>query len=315
MQGIGWVLEPDLHDWVSRAPRVWLGKRREDALDTARKAFVTPKWMNGRVVERWGVKVEKGSSEDSWEQSWSDEERQEVKNDKKVEKQGIKSKGKGSELFKGNLILSGDEDEDTSGWGLDEDLDLGFDGLPLETPLESEGEKKAGLAAEDDTPPQIDDMDWGEWGEDDAAENTAGKQVLPSLLPSPLPPPEKKEEEKVEEKHVVGMKLSTTLIQKGKKSTPGSSPEQVVLRETYTVTGMPDAIIELIQQLLEEAGHLATNPKYVWLPHLAVPLIHAAANLIQIQICSHRPSRTGNACFTEASSCHIPCACAYILLG
>ena len=308
MQGIGWVLEPDLHDWVSRAPRVWLGKRREDALDTARKAFVTPKWMNGRVVERWGMKVEKGSSEDSWEQSWSDEERQEVKKEK-LEKQGIKSKGKGSEMFKGSLILSGDEDEDTSGWGLDEDLDLGFD-VPPETPLE-EGEKKAGLAAEDDAPPQIDDMDWGEWGEDDAAENTAGKQVLPP----PLPPPEKKAEEKVEEKHIVGMKLSTTPIQKGKKPTPRSSPEQVMLRESYTVTGMPDAIIGLIQQLLEEAGHLATNPKYVWLPHLAVPLIYAAANLIQIQICSHRPGCAGNACFTEASSCHVPRACAYILLG
>lgn len=247
------MLEPDLHDWVSRAPRVWLGKRREDTLDTARKAFVKPSWMNGKVVERWG-KVEKGSSEDSWEQSWSDEEREEAK-EKKKEKQGVKLEGKGSEVSKGSLVLSGDEDEDTSGWGLDEDLDLDIDGPPLETPLESEGEKKEGLAAEDDAPPQIEDMDWGEWGEDDA---TVEKQVPPSLLS-----PQKKQEEKVEEKHIVGTKPPTTPIQKGNKSTPGPSPEQVLLRETYTVTGMPDAIIELIQQLLEEAGHLATNPEYV----------------------------------------------------
>ena len=249
---------------MSRAPRVWLGKRREDALDTARKAFVTPRWMDGRVVERWGTRnaesLEKGSSEDSWEQNWSDEEREEVK-EKKVEKRGVKPKGEGSEVPKGSFILSGDVDEDTSGWGLDEDLDLDVDDPPFETPLggEEEEEKKEGLVAEDDAPPQIDDMDWGEWGEDETAGNTVEKQVPPA----PLPPPQKQQEKKVGEGQTSRVKLSTTPIRGGKKPTPGSSPEQVVLRETYTVTGMPDAIIELIQQLLDEAGHLATNPKYV----------------------------------------------------
>lgn len=240
-------------------------------------------WMKGRVVESWETKTvvesDKSGGGDSWEQNWSDEEEEgqqeqhevnqqlegeaKPKGDSEEGKATKENKGKEKELSKSSLLLSGDEEEeDASGWGLDEDLDLDVNEPPPETPVKPEAEaveKPETVNDDDDAPPQIEEMDWGEWGEDDNTGNAAPvKQEVP-----PTPPPEKRKKE-VAKKNPPTPKTPTLSTNKRRKKS--SSPKQIVSRETYTITGMPDAILAIITQLLDEAVQLATNPKYTSTP-------------------------------------------------
>ncbi|RPB28816.1 hypothetical protein L211DRAFT_800621 [Terfezia boudieri ATCC MYA-4762] len=248
LQGIGWTLELDLQDWVERAARVWLAKRREDALETTRRAFVREGWMKGRLVERCETK---------------------------------KQKEKEIEESKSSLILSGDEEEDASGWGLHEDLDLDLDVDEPPPPGPSQSEKKEEEeekekkkeAGDDDAPPQIDEMDWGEWGDDgNTGDTSSSKPETAPLQPPPLASlPAEKPQEGVKKPRRTRPKIRQP------KSTPGSPPKKITLKETYTITGMPDSIISIIQNLLEEAAQLSTNAKYT-----CTPIAPAAKELLSI---------------------------------
>ncbi|KAF8422912.1 hypothetical protein EV426DRAFT_717843 [Tirmania nivea] len=307
LQGIGWTLELDLQDWVERAARVWLAKRREDVLEATRRAFVRQGWMEGKLVERCETKTAEGEggSESSWEQSWSDEEEEEEEEEgggkqqqeekgKKDEGGGIKEKAKEKEKeeLKSSLLLSGDEEEeDASGWGLDEDLDLDVDEPPPPEASESEekkeeekGEEKEGekekvkeAEGDDDAPPQIDEMDWGEWGDDDNTSDAASLKPETAPIIPPPPPPAEKPQELVKKPQNITPKAPATSTKRRKKPTPGSSPKKVSLKETYTITGMPDSIISIIKHLLEDAVQLSTNPKYT-----STPIAPAAKEMLSL---------------------------------
>ena len=303
LQGIEWTLELDLQDWVERAARVWLAKRREDALEATRRAFVREGWVKGRLVERCETKVMEGGgeggSEGSWEQSWSDEEEEEEEEKQQQQEKGKEEEGgrnkkkekeKEMEESRSSLILSGDEgeDEDASGWGLDEDLDLDLDVDEPPPPEASQSEEKKGEEKEkekekeagdddDDPPPQIEEMDWGEWGDDDNTGDASSSKSETVPLQPPPPPPAEKPQEAVKKSRNTALKTPTTPTKRRKKSTPGSSQKKVTLKETYTITGMPDSIISIIQHLLEEAAQLSTNPKYT-----RTPIAPAAKDMLTI---------------------------------
>ena len=287
LQGIGWTQELDLQDWVERAAKVWLAKRREDALEAARRAFVREGWMKGRFAERCEMKTVEGGeggSEDSWEQSWSEEEEEGQQQQDEGMGGGAKEKEKEKEKeeSKSSLILSGGDEEDVSGWGLDEDLDLdlGVDEPP--PPETSEGgglekgekqqaeETEGGDGSGDGAPPQIDEMDWGEWGEDDNTSDAKPETVSAPTLPPPMGKPQEGVRRNAEPK------TTSAPTKRRKKSIPGSS-KKVTIKETYTITSMPDSITSIIQQLLEEATQLSTNPKYT-----STPIAPAAKEMLSV---------------------------------
>jgi centromere/kinetochore protein ZW10 len=113
------------------------------------------------------------------------------------------------------------EEEDMSAWGEEED----------EMPIE----EKSQSVAEAEKPTDNDDTDdWGaDWDEDNESKSAAPPQTQ--------------------------VKPSATPKSNGKSAAPKPPKEQeVTLRETYTVTAMPDSIIELILQVIADVEALNT---------------------------------------------------------
>ena len=112
VESYGWHGKDDLVEWVERAPRVWLTKRRETSLDRVRRLLVSG-LGNKKTVERIETQVvtheddlftgNKGG--DDWDAGWSDKDEDEPPNSSKSSPRGEEE----------------EEEEGVSAWGLDED--------------------------------------------------------------------------------------------------------------------------------------------------------------------------------------------------
>lgn len=114
--------------------------------------------------------------------------------------------------------LPAEEEEDVSAWGLDEDEDE----IPKETKPQPPAE------AEDDT-----DDAWG-WGDED---EDAQKGPSEPSQPKPAAAPLKSAN--------------------GERTVPSSSPREVTLKEVYTVTDIPDSIIKVIRQQIDDSKNIS----------------------------------------------------------
>ena len=112
VESYGWHGKNDLVEWVERAPRVWLNRRRETSLDRVRRLLVRG-LGNAKTVERIETQVvtreddlftgNKGG--DDWDAGWSDNDVDESQNFNKSPHGGEEE----------------EEEEGVSAWGLDED--------------------------------------------------------------------------------------------------------------------------------------------------------------------------------------------------
>lgn len=112
------------------------------------------------------------------------------------------------------------EEEDISAWGMEDDE-------PQETQKEIEGPKVA-------TQPEEDAEDWGaDWGDEDESKQVSSEPAVKPDVPT------------------------KANGQAGNSERPLKDRE-MTLRETYTVTAIPDSIIELILQVVADVGTLNT---------------------------------------------------------
>jgi centromere/kinetochore protein ZW10 len=159
----------ELQEWVDSAPRVWLGKCREAALDSVRSRLAeglgTPKQVE--KVEKQMVSRTEGNEltvsaaitdveDHGWGDAWSDEEPE-------AETEPSKAPGQ----------TATGEDDGTDAWGWN-----GDDTATEETPQESKSEEK------DDEEDPADA--WG-WGDDDQAGHKEEVAPSNSALPSKQP--------------------------------------------------------------------------------------------------------------------------------
>ena len=250
----GWINgdESDLRDWAKRSPKVWLNKRKQDALEKVRivlgKGLGTP-----QVVERVETMVEvdgkleqpldqtNGAGEDqdmdNWDAKWeSDDEKQDEEKKPEVVKGHSR---RPSRAQGGSNLLMGDDEEDVSGWGLDDD-DIDIEDPPKEDPPSEPHEPKS---TEQE---QTMDVDW-EWGDEDNEEgkpeeaDSTGKNNSGSIPAATKAP---------------GTTTTT--------SVPATIPEEkqkkdITLTETYKITSIPPAIVEIIFASLEEADGLSRD--------------------------------------------------------
>ena len=145
----GWYGKDELGKWVTEAPNVWLGRRRERSLDGLRKVFFVG-LGSPRPVERVETQfisredemfaVEGGN--DDWNAKWDDEDTEE---EPMTEKSSLNTHEQ-----------SGADEEDMSAWGLDEDVDSHE---PERSGQPAEGEDEADA--------------WG-WGDDAVEANISG---------------------------------------------------------------------------------------------------------------------------------------------
>jgi protein transport protein DSL1/ZW10 len=197
MERCGWPNGDSLQQWTRQAPRMWIGKRKADALDAVRKAFVISSGNLHQVerVERQTVQHSHNEASDpaeeasdDWNTGWDDEEKS-ANTPKK------------------------DAEDDTSGWGFDDD----------------EVDEQNDPANGRDTGKPDDDRDtedaWG-WGDDDT-ENT-------------------KEES--------GTGTPKSKANGDQRKVP--TPEEMVLTELYSITDIPDYLLEGIGRDIQDGLRL-----------------------------------------------------------
>ncbi|KAJ5915167.1 hypothetical protein N7454_011279 [Penicillium verhagenii] len=205
IQSWEWTGQEELVSWVNQAPRLWLTRRRVDSLDSVRKAIAASKGTTKQVERIEKEKVSQADeallenvTTDDWDADWDDE----------------KEEAPAASV----ISQSGEDEEDVSAWGLDEE--------------ENEVAAKPELANE----PEEDDADdaWG-WGDDDEEEKGDENKELPFIT----------------EKKPPG----------GEKTAQPSLPKEVVLREVYTVTDIPDSILEIVLQQIFDSKDI-TQPAH-----------------------------------------------------
>ncbi|GME28398.1 RZZ complex subunit Zw10 [Neofusicoccum parvum] len=190
---LGWPSK-ELNEWVEKAPRNWLARRKEDALAS--------------MVSRNDAIMAGEEAEDDWD-AWDNDD-----GGKTSEAADAKEQKQESQHVE-------EEDMDADAWGLDDDTEG-------DNPTEAKSDKSSkDMAEEDETEA------WG-WGDDDAngdAEEVEKKSDVATKEPSKNP--------------------------SGKAQ--GSAPQEreLTLREKYTVTEIPDAIMETITQVVSDAQALA----------------------------------------------------------
>ncbi|KAH0563008.1 hypothetical protein GP486_002428 [Trichoglossum hirsutum] len=114
IESVGWTAKGELLNWVERAPRVWLTRRREASLDSVRsilhrgfgKIKCVERVETQTVTRKQGFFGNNGGW-DIWNETWSDEESE------KPQAQPVNP--------------STEDEEDVSAWGLDVDVDVESD--------------------------------------------------------------------------------------------------------------------------------------------------------------------------------------------
>ncbi|PWW73850.1 hypothetical protein C7212DRAFT_366119 [Tuber magnatum] len=224
---ISWAKETELREWTERAPKVWLSKRRETSLDKTRQ-ILSHGTSAVKLVERTETQKMKVTPSTERRKSlgvpmedvWNDDSRW-----------GDEGTPVDTAAAARSLQIDmDDDDDDASGWGLDEDIDIEDE----EQKEDGKSSEPADASTEDDG---LDNLDWGEWGDDDPGietqEPTTASDTAPAKKPAE-PQPAKR---------------------------PSSShSKDITLRESYTITSIPDAIMEIIVQVVDEAKRLSIAP-------------------------------------------------------
>ncbi|KAF2454783.1 hypothetical protein BDY21DRAFT_290610 [Lineolata rhizophorae] len=216
---LGWAGKEDLLDWVEKAPKNWLARRREDAVDAVRglcavavREKVVVERVEREVVRNEEVVAAATQEEEDWGAEWGDE-------------------GEGGEDLSGQAATGQGEDEDLSAWGADDDAD--DDSKSDERPAMAKPEQDGDDYAEDDA-----EEAWG-WGDEDGEANkpAAPKSQAPGN----------------------GALKTNGTGAKGVQQEPRE--REVELRENYTITAVPDGILEIIAQVIADAEELA-QPRF-----------------------------------------------------
>ncbi|KAK0635298.1 hypothetical protein B0T17DRAFT_515873 [Bombardia bombarda] len=214
----------DLQEWTDSAPRVWLSKRREAALDSVRTKLSQGLGAPHQVekVEKQLVSRSEGkqlaanratpSADDPWDTAWSDEE--EPSNEEAQNNDTSRPRDEAD-----------DGGADAWGWG-DEDPEP-------EQPEKHEEDKHD----EEDDPTAA--WGWGDEVNDDDAEVTKPSNGPPSSAPEP-------------------------------------QIREMTLKETYSISSMPQPVLDLVFAIVEDGAAL-THDSYA-----SSPVTAAAAGLFSL---------------------------------
>ncbi|KAL8342580.1 hypothetical protein RB601_004878 [Gaeumannomyces tritici] len=244
----------DLQEWVESAPKVWLSKCREAALDTIRtklsQGLGTPKQVErietqivsrseGKELAANGPSAGAATDDHGWDSAWSDGDAGEQ------QESAVESKKPAEPAPE-----VGDDDVDAWGaWGADEEIS---DEAKVEDgksdakddPKQDEKEAKRDAKGANDDESDAADA-WG-WGEDDVQEE-------PSAAPEANPAPNPRADHKA-----------------------NTGSRELTLKETYNITSMPDPVLSLVFSILEDGAALTQTS------HESNPVATAAAGLFSV---------------------------------
>lgn len=243
LKSLGFSNLGDLQEWADSAPRVWLSKRREAALDSVRT----------KLSEGLGT----------------------TKSVERAEKQLV-SKSEGKQLAANRAVA----DDDDHGWdtawddGGDEENKTAMDDDTKAAPTAAPTAAVAAAADEDDGADA-----WGAWGDDDAGEPEEKKETMESNEKDRQDDDDDAADawgawgDDANEGHgEEGTETATKIAQ------PSKEPEtrELTLKETYNITSMPQPVLDLIFAIVEDGAAL-TQDRYA-----GSPVAAAAAGLFSL---------------------------------
>lgn len=202
-----WPGEEILVNWTKEIPDVWLGKRREVSLDKIRTLLIGGL---GSITT-----VERAETQTLSHQDDAPVE----KNCKEVRREAEESDGGGK--FGDSHPARGDEEDDVSAWGLDEDADEDS------TKVTPKGNPAR---------PDVGDADTDAWGWGDDRVGDDGE------------PPKSVETTSTDSKEII----PTNGPSKGNEL----NSRQVTLKETYNITSLPKKILQILTQLISDGEKL-----------------------------------------------------------
>lgn len=296
LQHSGFTGLEQIQDWANKAPTIWLEKSRETALDSIRIKLANGIGQSKRVekIERQMVSIAEGkelsrtgagavADTNDWGQDWGEAWDDEKAGDEseRAPQANEQKETRGGE----------DDDGAADAWGWD-DNDAANNKNTNKKPEEKEpGEKEAAEAANEDD--GTDAWGWGDnddtnvnagqtaeakdateaqdeddgadawgWGDDgDAPEPEA--HAVPALAPAPAP-----------------------VAPKPRSSRAKEETRELVFKETYSISSMPEPVLELLFSILEDGAALtkdgneynlltATAPGLFSLPTFVLALFRA----------------------------------------
>jgi centromere/kinetochore protein ZW10 len=221
-----------LREWVDNAPAIWLAKCRETALESIREQL-TAGIVGSREVERverrvveegeGGEEEEGGGDGDDWDAKWDDDDDDGQVNDDAPSKTDS-AKGMGS----------GDDDDDNKaeddwGWGDEGGGGKGGDG-------------------------------WDDWGDDGEEKKPAGQQTQTPRQEKQKQTKQTHSKQQPQQQsrpdHKQRQQQKQTAAAAAAAKTTTTSTREVVVRETYHISSMPDPMLELVFAILEDGAAL-----------------------------------------------------------
>ncbi|KAK4075292.1 uncharacterized protein Triagg1_4413 [Trichoderma aggressivum f. europaeum] len=285
LQHGGYTGLEQIQDWASKAPTIWLEKSRETALDSVRINLTSGIGQSKRVekIERQMVSIAEGNELSrtgagavadtndwgkDWGEAWDDEK---AGDEDKMDIDQNESHGKDND----------DDAADAWGWG---DNDEANNKDTTDRPKEKPGQKEAAKAANEDDGADA----WG-WGENDDANDTAN-QTAEAKDATGAPDEDDGADAwgwgddgdaPEQEAHAVAAPAPKTKSSKAKEQT-----RELVFKEAYSISSMPEPVLELIFSILEDGAALtkdgdeyslltATAPGLFSLPTFVLALFRA----------------------------------------
>jgi len=254
LKSLGLTNLGDLQEWSESAPRVWLSKCREAALDSVRVKLSQGLGASTRV--------------------------------ERVDKQLV-SKSEGQQL----AVNGATTDLDDHGWGAWDDGDE-----EAEEPTQQDNlGKTAAKPAEDDGTDA-----WG-WGDDDDGEETEPKAQAGEQKPEEKPDDDEDDPteawgwgDDADEVDETAVETDTKpdVARPTAKLTPEAQARELIFKETYNISSMPQPVLDLIYGVVEDGAALtqdvyATSPVAAAaaglfsLPTLALALFRAVSLLLR----------------------------------
>ncbi|KAL6700819.1 hypothetical protein J3F84DRAFT_344322 [Trichoderma pleuroticola] len=285
LQHGGYTGLEQIQDWASKAPTIWLEKSRETALDSVRINLTSGIGQSKRVekIERQMVSIAEGNElsrtgagavadtndwGEDWGEAWDDEK---ARDEDEMDIDQKESHSKGND----------DDAADAWGWG---DNDEANKKDATDKPKKKLGQKETVEAINEDDGADA----WG-WGENDDA-NDAVNETVEAKDATEAPD----EDDGADawgwgddgdapgpEAHAV-----PTLAPKTKSSKAKEETRELVFKETYSISSMPEPVLELIFSILEDGAALtkdgdeyslltATAPGLFSLPTFVLALFRA----------------------------------------
>ncbi|PON26844.1 hypothetical protein TGAM01_v204345 [Trichoderma gamsii] len=252
LQRSGYTGLEQIQDWASKAPTIWLEKCRETSLNSVRLNLTSGIGQSKRVekIERQMVSIAEGkelsrtgagavADTNDWGEDWGEAWDNDKANDQ-------------------NDAPGGGDDEMTDAWGWDDNEDTNKDASKEK---EEEPAQTAATEAEDGD----DGADaWG-WGDNEDA-NEDANQIAEAKNPAKTPDEDDGADawgwgdDGDTAAPVAPAPAPTSTTHKARPSLKArEQTRELVFKETYSISSMPEPVLELIFSVLEDAAALTKD--------------------------------------------------------